>query len=112
MLERKGGNWLPFNAQLDLSTTKALISKSVINTKEIYFLEEMLCSTFSELLKESRSYVLAISTHLICLFFILRSRLYCMYSAPRWAQCSLYHYEKKLTKNIRPTDILQIYTSI
>ena len=22
------------------------------------------------------------------------------------------HYEKKLTKNIRPTDILQIYTSI
>ena len=56
MLERKGGNWLPFNAQLDLSTTKALISKSVINTKEIYFLEEMLCSTFSELLKESLLY--------------------------------------------------------
>ena len=22
------------------------------------------------------------------------------------------HYEKKLTKNIRPTDILQIYTSM
>ena len=22
------------------------------------------------------------------------------------------HYEKKLTKNIRPTDILQVYTSI
>ena len=22
------------------------------------------------------------------------------------------HYEKKLTKNIRPTDVLQIYTSI
>ena len=36
MLERKGGNWLPFNAQLDLSTTKALISKSVINTKYIF----------------------------------------------------------------------------
>jgi hypothetical protein len=34
MLERKGGNWLPFNAQLDLSTTKALISKSVINPPE------------------------------------------------------------------------------
>ena len=25
---------------------------------------------------------------------------------------SLEHYDKKLTKNIRPTDILQIYTSI
>ena len=25
---------------------------------------------------------------------------------------SILHYEKKLTKNIRPTDILQIYTSI
>ena len=25
---------------------------------------------------------------------------------------ALKHYEKKLTKNIRPTDILQIYTSI
>ena len=24
----------------------------------------------------------------------------------------LEHYEKKLTKNIRPTDVLQIYTSI
>ena len=46
MLERKGGNWLPFNAQLDLSTTKALISKSVINTKEIYFLEKMPCMQY------------------------------------------------------------------
>lgn len=56
MLERKGGNWLPFNAQLDLSTTKALISKSVINTKEIYFLEEMLSSTFSELWNHGHMY--------------------------------------------------------
>jgi hypothetical protein len=26
--------------------------------------------------------------------------------------CFKYHYEKKLTKNIRPTNILQIYTTI
>ena len=25
---------------------------------------------------------------------------------------TLVHYEKKITKNIRPTDILQMYTSI
>ena len=30
-----------------------------------------------------------------------------MYIIYVWA-----HYEKKLTKNIRPTDILQLYTSI
>ena len=29
-----------------------------------------------------------------------------------FACCNYSHYEKKLTKNIRPTDILQIYTSI
>ena len=28
------------------------------------------------------------------------------------AEQANFHYEKKLTKNIRPTDILQIYTSI
>ena len=28
------------------------------------------------------------------------------------AQLPNLHYEKKLTKNIRPTDVLQIYTSI